>query len=165
MASRVSGSRQRLGTCERGSKEDVLFGRLDSLTDLVVEAKHKNTLGNLVTNRIDLSRIFGAFSRRSGPPQDLNVPLTPEFRNRMLQLCTATFPLQHKPFGAFYPELTEFWSEIREKLLFLLGRRTLASPRRQDPAGEIIEFLLQCSNEHFLDFIEFVFQSYMYGRD
>ena len=107
---------------------------------------------------MDLSRIFNVFSRRPQPAASSPRRLTPEFRNRVIQLCVTTFP-QYKPSYGFSPALTTFWSEIREKLLYFHGIPSLSGRLTTDPASEIITFVLGSSDEHFLDFIEFVFQT------
>ena len=111
-----------------------------------------------------MTRVFGDFSRRSQPLQEENVPLTPEFRNRVLQLFITMFPLYQRSFG-MDRSFSDFWTELREKLLYLLGQGTLLNTPRYDLGGEITDFLLGCSSdEHFLDFIEFAFQSYLIWR-
>ena len=110
-----------------------------------------------MTNKTGMSRIFGVFSRRSQPSHKANTPLTPQFKSRVLRLCTSTFLTYYPTFG-LVSSVTEFWSEIREKLLYLHGRQTLSSTPTSDPIGEITGFLFRCRDEHFLDFIELIFQ-------
>ena len=76
----------------------------------------------------------------------------------MIQLFTTTFPVYHRRRGIAV-NLTEFWSGIREELLYLHGRHTLSHAFSSNSGDEIIGFLMECSDEHFLDFIELIFQS------
>ena len=76
----------------------------------------------------------------------------------MIQLFTTTFPVYNRR-RRIAVNLTEFWSGIREQLLYIHGRQTLSSPRRANPNTDVFDFLASCSDEHFLDFIELVFQS------
>ena len=116
----------------------------------------------MVKNKMDMARVFSTFSRRSEPLQEASKPLTPEFRNRVLQLCTTTFPLYEQTYAmTLKPILSDLWSDIRQKLLYLHGRQTLSNRPTYDQGSEITGFLAGCSDEHFLDFIEFVFQSYL----
>ena len=70
----------------------------------------------------------------------------------MILLCTENFPMG----DSFFPT---FWSEIHGKLRYLLGRPTLTNRSKLSADGETIRFLLECSDAHFLDFVELIFQS------
>lgn len=63
-------------------------------------------------------------------------------------------------FGAS-AQFEEFWSQIHSKLTYLHGAPRL-SPAGQMGRGSGVEdsltFLASCSDEHFLDFVEFVFR-------
>ena len=111
-----------------------------------------------MTNRLDMDRIFGVFSRRNEPLQEANKPLTEEFKVRLFQLCVTTFPVYQQSFG-FGRTIAEFWSDIREELLYLHGRLSLSEKPTASIDIDITEFLFECSDEHFLDFIELIFQS------
>lgn len=108
---------------------------------------------------MDISRIFEVFSRR---PQRAWAPpkaLTLEFRNRVIHLSVATFPVYHSYVNRLAPTLSEFWQDIHERLLYSHGLQSLSGRRTSDISGEITSFLLGRSDEHFLDFIELIFQS------
>lgn len=55
--------------------------------------------------------------------------------------------------------MSTFWSHIHEKLRFLLGRPILSDTNPISIDEDAIEFLLNCSDEHFLAFVEMIFQS------
>ena len=62
------------------------------------------------------------------------------------------------------PGLSIFWSEIRKKLRILHGRPILSNKRTRSLDDDAVEFLLNCSDEHFLDFVEMIFQSEVLWR-
>lgn len=96
--------------------------------------------------------IFQAFSRRTPSP----VPdkrLTQSFRNRVLMRCRDVF-------GAS-AQFEEFWSQIHSKLTYLHGAPGLSPAGQMGRASAVqdsLTFLTSCSDEHFLDFLEFVFR-------
>ena len=104
---------------------------------------------------MNISQIFGVFSRRPKASERATKPLTLEFRNRVLLLCNRTLsdPIHYPG----YPSISEFWSDIHTKLQFLHGRPTLTGRRATPVAEDAISFLLDCSDEHFLDFVELIF--------
>lgn len=105
---------------------------------------------------MNFSQIFGVFSKRSRASDRAVKPLTSEFKNRVLLLCNTTFSDHiHRP---NYPTILEFWSDIHTKLQYLHGRPTLTGNRVASVAEDAVNFLLQCSDEHFLDFVEMIFQ-------
>ena len=99
--------------------------------------------------KIDFSRLFGVFSRRSEAPPEAVKPLTPEFRYRVLQLCQDTF--------CGYGARLDFWAEIHEQLRYLIGRHVLAY--QTSASDDTTVFLSECDDKHFLDFIELACQS------
>ena len=107
---------------------------------------------------MNISRIFDVYSRKLLPVESPPKPLTTELRNRVIQLCLTTFPVNRLNIG-LVSGLTEFWSELQEKLLYLHGLRSLSDVPTSDPTSEISTFLLRCRDDHFLDFIELIFQS------
>ena len=100
-------------------------------------------------NRVDFSQIFSVFSRREKAPSSKIKPLTKEFRFRVIQLCTDVFG---DPFS-------EFWPEMHRRLRYLHGRASLAGHLDDSTRSDAVAFLVLCSDNHFFDFIEFVFQS------
>ena len=105
---------------------------------------------------MNFSQIFGVFSKRSEASDRAVRPLTSEFKSRVLLLCNTTFSdYIHRP---NYPTIREFWEDIHTKLQYLHGRPTLTGKRVASVAEDAINFLLQCSDEHFLDFVEMIFQ-------
>lgn len=106
---------------------------------------------------MSLSQIFGVYSERHRTSTRPTKPLTPEFRHRILQLCTNTFS---EFTGLSTPSsMSTFWSDIHEKFRILLGRPILTDTIPLSVDEDVIEFLLNCSDEHFLAFVEMIFQS------
>ena len=101
--------------------------------------------------------IFRLFSRRDRSPGKASTRLTQEFRNRTLQLCADTLS-GYQEFPNL-PGLSIFWSDIHKKLRILHGRPSLSNQRTGSLDEDAVEFLLNCSDEHFLDFVEMIFQS------
>lgn len=97
---------------------------------------------------------FNVFSRRPKPVHAAAAEVTPSFRNRVLLLCRDTFSQGQA--GSYLPE---FWREIHQKLQYLHGSPVLA-PRNggRDVFEDVLGFLQTCKSEHFLDFVEYIFQ-------
>ena len=106
--------------------------------------------------------IFGLFSRRDRSPGKASTRLTQEFRNRTLQLCADTLS-GYQEFPNL-PGLSVFWSDIHKKLRILHGRPNLSSQRTGSLDDDAVEFLVNSSDEHFLDFVELIFQSEVLWR-
>ena len=103
-----------------------------------------------------ISQIFSVFSKRENITEPANRPLTLEFKYRILQLCVDTFDNSGT---IFHPSLhSQFWQDIQNKLQYLHGRAI--STNTGVPAyNTTAPFVMQCSDEHFLDYIEMIFQS------
>ena len=106
-------------------------------------------------NHLSFSQIFSVFSRREKAAATVTKPLTQEFRFRVFQLCADTF------FDEFP---SEFWAEMHRNLRYLHGRPSLTGRRMDSEKVDVLTFLSQCSDEHFFDFIEFIFQSRSFQR-
>ena len=106
-----------------------------------------------------VSRIFDVFSRKPQRADFKPKALTPQFRNRVIQLFVTTFPPYYQLLGSRSRSLTEYWPEFREKLLYFHGLHSLSDMPRSNPPDEVYNFVLMCKDEHFLDFIELVFKS------
>jgi hypothetical protein len=94
---------------------------------------------------------FDVFSRRSAASSEPRAGITDTLRNRVILLCRDLIG----PTG--YAE--NFWEEIHQKLEYLHGTPVLvprANPRHR--ADDVLHFLAQCDSQHFLDFIEYIFQ-------
>ena len=116
---------------------------------------------------MDFQRIFEVFSRR--PKEESAVvpkALSKSCRNRVLFLCRDRFGmpepgarLSARGYG------NEFWGEIYTKLQYLCGRNRLSSdPHVSSFEEDAIAFLLSCPDDHFLDFIEYIFQVECYWK-
>jgi len=108
---------------------------------------------------MDLSDIFKSFSLRNKGATKSRKALTDEFRNRVLILCRDTFSDINEGYNR-HDHLTEFYEEMNLKLQYLHGtpRLSAISPSAS-PGEDVVKFLSECDDEHFLDFIEFIFIS------
>ena len=96
--------------------------------------------------RVDLSRLFNSFSKLTGPQIEPKSVLSPEFRNRVIFLCQDNF------YGP------TFWEQIHRNLQYLHGRQTLSRGGSRDALADLGQFLFECSDDHFLDFVEMLFR-------
>ena len=106
---------------------------------------------------MDFDRIFSVFSKRDALSQKNNIVLTPEFKVRVYLLWTKTFP-KGSP-RDWVPSGSPLWSDVYDKLLYSLGQMRLSNRAASSTQADLDNFLGECSDEHFLDFIEFSFQS------
>ena len=111
-----------------------------------------------MTNKIDLSSIFDVYSLRDQPSEGTDGALTEEFRNRVWLFCKAmVHPYDYYPQAGH--KIADFWMTLRDKLRYRHGSIDLVDGHSSTVATEMESFLFQCSDEHFLDFIEMFFQS------
>ena len=106
---------------------------------------------------MNFPRIFDIFSRRHRESERVNKPLTTEFRNRVIMLCVDKFSDPVMPTPVI--RRSQFWSEMHTNLRYLHGRPDLAGRNRESADKEVITFLASCSDEHFLDFVEYASKS------
>lgn len=98
---------------------------------------------------MSFSQIFDVFSRRDKSPAKASKPLTPAFKNRVKKLCRETL------------QVSDFWDEIHRRLEYLHGMEIRAILPVRIGVGrelDVVEFLDNCNDEHFLDFIEMIFR-------
>lgn len=94
-----------------------------------------------------LGGIFDVFSRREGKVS--KKPLTKEFRHRLVMLLKEIL-------GSNF---NFFLEDLQNRLAYLHGRPILMESLRPDSiVSDILSFLFSCSDEHFLDAIEYLFQ-------
>ena len=96
------------------------------------------------------SDLFNVFSKRNPSTPKSRKPLTAAFRNRVFMRCRDVSP---------GPDL---WEEIHNKLTYLHGRPRLSASNTSSRAEDALAFLESCSDEHFLDFIEYTFKTQSY---
>ena len=94
----------------------------------------------------DFSKFFDTFSARQNPQEGRGTTITNEFRNRVLMLCSELF----------YAPI--FWEEVHRDLQYLRGRPALSAASFRGKNEDALQFLTECSEEHFLDFVERVFR-------
>jgi len=106
---------------------------------------------------------FNVFSRRQKANANSNPeppPITDTFRNRVFILCRDTFSGVHS--GNY---TAEFWEQIHHKLQYLHGTPLLVPESNPKNAVEdVLTFLQACESDHFLDFLEYIFQVESYWR-
>ena len=102
---------------------------------------------------MSLREIFNTFSARS-EITGRRKKLTREFRHRVIMLCAE----KHYIHSAFNSP-PQFWAEVHRKLTFLMGTPVLSHEHPSTHFQDIEEFLHTCSDDNFLDFVEFVFQT------
>lgn len=112
---------------------------------------------------MSLDSIFKVFSRRTRHPKPIERPLTETFRNRVLLLCRDTFSGATEEYSqGDYTH--EFWSDTHKKLQYLHGRPRLSSAAVTTEVEDTLAFLLGCSDDQFLDFVELIFQVECLGK-
>ena len=92
--------------------------------------------------RVDFSRLFNSFSKRTESKKPPKSVLSVEFRNRIIFLCQDNF------YGP------DFWPQIHRNLQYLHGRPILSREGSRDALTDLSQFLFECSDDHFLDFVE-----------
>ena len=112
---------------------------------------------------MNLQNLFDVFSRRTPKsPAAPRKPLTRTFRNRVLMLCRDNFTVPYGYGGAPGDYTQELWHETHRRLAYLLGRPRLSNNPSDSRIEDVLLFLAECSDEHFLDFIEGIFQVDVY---
>ena len=113
----------------------------------------------MVRKGMNIVDIFKVFSRRHRETKAPDKQLTSAFRQRVVRLLSWPFPVYESSFRRLGTSVSGFWLELRERLLYLHGIGTLSGNSNLDPGEDIIAFLSECNDDHFLDVIEFTFQS------
>ena len=144
---------------DREIEEDVRAGKLDVLTAEALEAKAKGELKeNCVTNKIDLSPIFEVYSLREQQASKVTKALTQAFKSRVWLSCKEMVqPYDH--YSEADHKIADFWMTLRDKLRYRHGVDHLSEVRQATLITELEKFLSECSDEHYLDFVEMFFQS------
>ena len=111
-----------------------------------------------MTNKIDLTSLFEVYSLRDQPSDGMDKALTPEFKNRIWLFCTEmVHPYDHYSSAGY--KIADFWMILRDKLRYIHGLSNLTDRDNVSPVVGVEQFLMECSDEHYLDFIEMFFQS------
>lgn len=103
--------------------------------------------------------LFGAFSRRGRPSGGPKKSVSPELRNKVMLLCFRTIE-KTGSFGVFPADpVRDFLEEIRQVTLLRRGSLIVHKSGRYQQANSILDFLSNCTNEEFLDFVEDIFRT------
>ena len=95
---------------------------------------------------------------RERPPGEVGKGLTKEFKNRFWMFCQEMVqPYDHYSQAGY--RISDFWMNLRDKLRYRYGVTDLADRDRHNHVTAIEKFLSECTDEHYLDFMEFFFQS------
>jgi len=89
--------------------------------------------------------IFDVFSRRQGEQGAARKKLTKTFRGRALMLFR----------DASHGGIHEFLDVLHGRFAYLLGRHSLTGQRFKRPSEDLLDYLGQCADEQFLNFIEY----------
>ena len=108
-------------------------------------------------DKIGLSPIFNVYSLRDQRSTGMD-KLTSEFKDRVWLSCTRMVHSydHHSSAGRKIPD---FWIILWDKLRYRHGRTKLLDRYSSTYIMEMEGFLSECSDEHYLDFIEMFFQS------
>lgn len=110
--------------------------------------------------------IFNVYSKRNEKKPDIFVYTVPEtLRNKIFLFCREVFSGQFKE-GSHVIRLTGgqdfvyvFWDEIRRMLLYRHGKLKLSNVAyNRNEIEDTINFLYQCEDKEFLDFLEYIFR-------
>jgi len=99
---------------------------------------------------MSFSELFKVFSKRTSFLTRPEKPLTQSFRNRVFMRCRDLF------------HGTDFWNEIHLKLTYLHGKPRLTNINTNSLPEDVLAFLHSCDDEHFLDFVEYIFPTQAY---
>ena len=108
---------------------------------------------------MNLRSLFNVFSKRTAHVPGVPKRLTQSFRNRVFMRCRE----------AFSHNWDEFWSEMHSNLAYLHGQVKLSKVNARNAADDALTFLDDCSDAHYLDFVEYIFHTHALmhatGRD
>lgn len=104
------------------------------------------------------SSIFDVFSRRNKQAEPFVYKAPTTLRKKVLLFCRDVFSNSRTGWGG-QDYTGEFWDEIHQTLLYRHGRFQLVeNGNPQSRAEDAINFLLNCKDEEFLDFVEYIFR-------
>jgi hypothetical protein len=107
--------------------------------------------------------VFDVFSRRPRPTAPARLkPRPAEFRNRVLMLCRDRFGAP-AAYAIAPTHIDEFLAEMHGRLTYLLGRSRLSNADGA-PVNDLSQFLIECNDDQFLDFVESIFRLDCYRR-
>ena len=112
---------------------------------------------------MELDKIFDVFSKRNKKTEPYIYAVPKTLKNKIFIFCADL--LNNKFTEINYGNYSsEFWSEIHQALCYLHGRVQLVDVSDHlPPDTDTTAFLLQCKDEEFLDFIEYILKSNVYS--
>src|SRR5947208_2879594 len=96
-----------------------------------------------LVSQMDMSLIFGVFSRRTPTRPTPRKPLTEEFRHRVVMALR----------DALGERWDEFWVEIHKKLAYLQGKPRLSAGNAPNAMSDVMNFIMNCPDDQFFDFV------------
>ena len=105
---------------------------------------------------MDFRSILDVFSRRPEAAKKPKHDIPESTRNRVFFWCNDIFSnRQNLGFGDLRQD---FWAEIHRRLQYRHGKAFLHSDSHASAVDDTLSFLLKCSGEEFLDFLEYIFR-------
>lgn len=104
-----------------------------------------------------ISQIFDVFSKRNKEVEPFlrNVPTS--LRIKLILYCQDVFSNSRSYRGGMN-YTSAFWNEIHQTLLYRNGKFQLSNGTPQSREEDTINFLMDCKDEDFFDFIEYIFK-------
>lgn len=105
-----------------------------------------------------LSAVFDVFSKRGKEAGTFTTGVPETLRNRILLYCHDVFSNRRGVPGGRNC-ISTFWSEIHRMLQYRHGKvRLIEDHHAESIPQDAIGFLLNCGDDEFLDFVEYIFR-------
>ena len=104
-----------------------------------------------------INQIFNVFSLRNKESTFQTIKLSQSFRNKILLYCSEVFQNNS---GKYFLKThwPEFIQEMHTALLYRFGKLQLSTRNSNNKAEDIFQFLQECPDDQFLDFVEMIFK-------
>lgn len=106
---------------------------------------------------MNFNQIFDVFSRRNKKVEPFIQNVPPTLRNKILLYCNDLFSNNRDNLGTGN-YINSFWNEVHQMLLYRHGRFVLSEGSPQSRSEDAINFLINCKDEEFFDFVEYIFR-------
>lgn len=105
-----------------------------------------------------LSAVFDVFSKRDKEADVFTYEVPTVLRNKILMYCRDVFSNSRGIDGG-RSCINEFWNEVHQALQYRHGKPQLVEGYySRSKAEDAVSFLLDCHDEEFLDFVEYIFK-------